>query len=293
MDAAADHCRWVTLGDGRRLAYAEWGDPGGTPVLYCHGFPGSRLEARLADRPARELGIRLVAPDRPGLGRSPFLGGRRLGDWPADLAGLADVLGIDRFDLLGVSGGGPYALACGERLADRVRRIAIACGLGEFSGPRATAGMNPAAALGVNLYRYAPALAQRVYLHAIGPLLGRHPEAIFRVLVGAAGPADQAVLADPLVRGAIVASFAEAFHAGAAGPAYELGLFTTAWDIDPARVSVPVQLWHGDADRTVPVAMGRRHAERLPRVEPHFIAGEGHFSLIVRYMRTILAALVA
>lgn len=285
--------RQLTLPDGRVLAYTEWGDPGGRPVLYCHGFPGSRLEARLADRAALDLGIRLIAADRPGFGRSTFRAGRRLSDWPADLARLADSLSIGRFHLIGVSGGGPYAIACGQQLGERIERLAIVCGLGEFSGPNPTAGMYPAAAASIRFCLASPGLAHWTYRRVIGPTLRRHPEKILKLLVGNAVPADREVLSDPEVRNALLTSFRECFAAGSAGPTHELGLFTTAWDIDPAKVQVPVDLWHGDLDRTVPARMGRRHARLLPRVDAHFIAVEGHFSLIVRYMRDILAALLA
>ncbi len=142
-DAGSRPCRHCELGDGRTLAYTEWGASDGRPVLYCHGFPGSRLEARLADDAATRLGIRLIAPDRPGFGRSPLQPRRRLGDWPHDLARFADRLGIDGFELLGVSGGGPYALAAGEHLGDRIGRIAIACGLGRLDTPAAAAAFMP------------------------------------------------------------------------------------------------------------------------------------------------------
>lgn len=291
-DAASHRCRFVELADGRRLAYAQWGADGGTPVFYCHGFPGSRLEARLADDAAQRLGIRLIAPDRPGFGRSPFQADRRLRDWPADLAALADALAIDSFDVLGVSGGGPYAIAAGQHLADRIRRIALVCGLGRLDVPGATDGMNAAAASGVRFYRHAPGLAYQAYARAIGPLLGHFPAQIFKILLGVADDADRDVLADARVRDLITDSFREAFAAGGEGPAHELGLFTRAWDVDPAEVRVPVMLWHGENDQTVPVAMGRRHVELLPDVRAQFIPGEGHFSLVVRYLPVILAALI-
>jgi pimeloyl-ACP methyl ester carboxylesterase len=111
-------------------------------------------------------------------------------------------------------------------------------------------------------------------------------------LTGAASPADREVMTDPEVHRRIAASFTEAFSSGAEGPAQELGLFARHWDIDPARVRVAVQLWHGEADRTVPVAMGRRLAQRLPDCDARFLAGEGHFSLVVRYLDRILADLI-
>ncbi len=277
--------------DGRQVSYAEFGDRAGKPVIYCHGFPGSRLEARLADDAALGLGIRLIAPDRPGFGSSSFVADRRLSDWGRGLADLANGLALQHFHLIGVSGGAPYAMAAGLHLAERIERIAIVCGLGEMTGDHPTADMNLAEAASLEFYRRSPKIAFWSYLHVIGPLLRRSPELIFRILVGRSPLADRTVLKIPYVRDAIVASFSEAFREGSRGPAYELGLLTQPWGIDPSHLNVPVQLWHGDADHTVPEAMARRHASLLPDVRAHFIPGEGHFSLIVRYMREILASL--
>jgi pimeloyl-ACP methyl ester carboxylesterase len=281
-----------TLTDGRQVSYAEWGDPNGSPVIYCHGFPASRLEARLADASARALGIRLIAPDRPGFGLSCLSPARRLADWPRDLAELADDLGLSRFHLIGVSGGAPYAVACGQHLGDRIRGLALVCGLGELADPSATRGMNPAAAAALNFQRRSPRLGYQVYLRVIGPMLRRHPAGVFRIIVENGTAADRAVLADPNVRSVIIDSFAEAFRRGAAGPAQELALITRDWGLDPKRLAQPVRLWHGEADRTVPVAMGRRHAAMLPNVHSRFLPDEGHFSLVVRYMHEILADLI-
>src|SRR5262249_37258319 len=104
-----EECRLITLADGRRLAFCEYGAPQGKPVFSFPGWPGSRLEARLAAPTARRFNARLIAVDRPGFGRSDFKKRRTLVDWPGDVAKLADALGLDRFSIAGVSGGGPYA----------------------------------------------------------------------------------------------------------------------------------------------------------------------------------------
>src|SRR5690606_14168411 len=106
----------IALRDGRTLGYAEYGVADGKPVLVFHGSPGTRLQVRAAHRPALARGIRIIAPDRPGLGLSSRLPGRRIADWPDDVCELVDALGIDRCPVIGVSGGGPYAAACAWRL---------------------------------------------------------------------------------------------------------------------------------------------------------------------------------
>ena len=285
------NCRYCPLPDGRRLAYAEWGDTAGVPVLYCHGFPGSRLEARLAHLAAKELGIRLIAPDRPGFGESSPCPGRRLSDWPLDAAALMASLDIRRFHVVGVSGGGPYAMACAERLDGCIGRLSIICGLGELNGKDRLEGMNPLAATGIRFYQRWPGVAHRVYARFIGPFMGRFPELIFKVLIGTGNPADRVALAKPEIRRSIAESFGEAFRQGGDGPAQELGLFTRSWNIEPSRIRVPISLWHGEDDRTVPVAMGRRHAALLSDCCATFMPDEGHFSLIICNMPAMLADL--
>ena len=118
----------ILLPDGRTLGFADYGDPGGRPLFYCHGWPGSRLQARTIDEHGRRRGLRVIAPDRPGIGLSDARPGRGFSDWPADIAGLADSLRIDRFLLLGISGGGPYALAAAALLPDRIDAVAVVSG---------------------------------------------------------------------------------------------------------------------------------------------------------------------
>ena len=119
----------IQLRNGRRLAYALYGKPDGTPVFHFHGHPGSRLEGKLADRAARRLGVRLIVADRPGMGFSDYQPQRRLLDWPDTLVELADVLGIERFAVQGTSGGGPYALACAFRIPERLTACGVIAGL--------------------------------------------------------------------------------------------------------------------------------------------------------------------
>jgi pimeloyl-ACP methyl ester carboxylesterase len=131
----------ITLGDGRRLGYAEYGDPEGKPLFYCHGYPASRFEAALLDPAARKARVRIVAADRPGCGLSDFQPNRRILGWPNDVVELADALGIDRFAIVGVSGGGPYALACARKIPQRLTAAGVVCGLGPTSEPWALRGM--------------------------------------------------------------------------------------------------------------------------------------------------------
>lgn len=121
-----------TLPDGRTLSYAEFGDPIGYPLMFFHGFPSCRLEAWFLDPIAQRKGIRLIAPDRPGFGRSTFQPNRQFVHYPSDIRALADHLELDRFAILGGSGGGPYALACAKDIPGRLSAVGLLASAGPW-----------------------------------------------------------------------------------------------------------------------------------------------------------------
>ena len=123
-----DEQRQITLPDGRLLCFAEYGDPAGFPVVVGHGNPGSRLGCRPLIGRSYAFGVRVIAPDRPGVGGSDPLNGRSLLDWASDVRVLADTLDIDRFSTIGISGGAPFALACAWCLPDRVSAVGVVSG---------------------------------------------------------------------------------------------------------------------------------------------------------------------
>ena len=187
----------LTLRDGRRLGYSEFGAPGGRPMLYCHGFPASRLDGQIAHEAALRLDVRLIAPDRPGFGLSDFQAKRRIVDWPRDLLELADALMIARFPLLGISGGAPYAVACAGAIPDRLTTAGIVSGLGQADRAEYTAGMNSFARASFALARSAPLLS-RLFNRALAPLLRRSPRLLLKLLASHLPPSDQEVLAVPV-----------------------------------------------------------------------------------------------
>ena len=280
----------IRLADGRTLAYLVWGVSGGSPVMYFHGYPGSRLEGRLAADAARRLRLRLVAPDRPGFGESTFQPGRTIGAWAADVAELADRLALRQFAVIGVSGGGPYALGCAARIPERVTRVALVGALGPLAGKPLPRDM-------VHLNRVALALAARLPpLARLGVRLAagwvrRDPERHVARMMAAAPAADRRVLADPEYRALFAASTGEALRQGGRGAAWELTLLARRWDFRLQEVPVPVEIWQGLADNIVPAAIARQLAAALPHGEPHYLADEGHLSLIVRHIDAVLAGL--
>ena len=271
--------RTIRLRDGRRLGYAEWGDPGGRPLLYFHGWPGSRAEARLGDEAARARGVRFIAIDRPGMGLSEFQPRRTLADWPDDVLQLAAALALDRFAVLGVSGGGPYAAACAWKLSDRLTRAGIVSCLAPLDVPGATAGMSRQNRLAFQLVGRLSVL-RRLLMASSGVSVRRHPDRVLESGVGAA--VDKKYLDRPDVRKALVESLSEAFRSGSRGPAWEMGLYARPWGFRLEHIRTPVYLSHGEQDANAPVTMGRYLVAVIPECQATFHSGEGHLHFIDR-----------
>lgn len=290
--AATDRARedpTLRLPDGRRLGYAEYGDPAGRPIFGFHGTPGSRLMLAVADGPARRLGVRLIAPDRPGMGLSDLKAGRSIGDWPDDLVRLADALGIERFGVAGVSGGGPYALACALRIPERLRSVGVISGVGPVAGPDATAGLDRTHRLIFGVWRRAPWLARRVMALA-KRRWDRAPERIFARIVSFAPPQDRPVMTRPEVCDVLIAGLRDAFRVDGRGVAEELILFGRSWGFRLGDIQTPVRLWHGEDDHLVPLAMGRRMAALIPDCRAEFIPGAGHY-FVFNHVEPLLRAM--
>ena len=258
----------VRLAGGRLLGFAEYGDPGGAGVFVCHREVGSRLLGRAFDGPARELGVRVVSPDRPGMGFSDFQAERSIADWPGDVADLAGQLGIDRFAVLGVAGGAAYALACAWRLAERLTRVVLV----SPALPRSVA--EPRSVLARSAVR-APWTIRPV-MTLLGQAARRAPEQAVGRMAESAGEADRAALERPEIRVLLRQSMAETFRSGARGVAYDLRLVTADWGLPLGEIGMEVHLWHGEADGELPSAGARRLAGMLPRCPVLEVPGGGH-----------------
>lgn len=273
--------------DGRTLVWVEQGDPAGQPVLYCHGFPSCGREARFADAAARAAGVRLIAPDRPGMGASTPQPGRRIRDWPAEAQALQAHLGLAPLPVLGLSGGAPYALACAALAPKHFGPVGCVGGLGPLATVEDARGMSVVSRLSIRLARRRSRL-QAAMFHTLGAVIRRQPKILFALLAGTAPPADRTVFRDRELRGTWQAAMRHAMTNGAGGAIDELRLYVQPWDVPLEQIDVPVTLWHGDQDTVVP----GHHAERLHALLPtstlQRCPGEGHFSLPIRYVEAIL-----
>jgi pimeloyl-ACP methyl ester carboxylesterase len=263
------------------------GRPQRPALLYFHGWPGSRAEGRFGDQAAKARGVRLVAPDRPGMGRSDFLPRRRFLDWPDDVSQLADALGLERFAVFGVSGGSPYVAVCAWRLPQRLTGAGIASGFGPLDLPGVTAGMSRQNRLLFGVVGRLP-VVPRLLMAAMAMSASRRPGRVLER--GLAAAVDRPYLARPALQEVLAQSLVEAFRRGSRGAAWELGLYGRPWGFRLAEIRVPVHLWHGEQDGNAPVAMGRQLAAAIPDCRASFFPGEGHLHFVDR-LPQILAAL--
>lgn len=268
----------LRLAGDRRLAWYEYGDPEGVPCIYTTGTPASGLAGAAYHEAARNAGVRFVSVDKPGYGHSDFMPGRRLDDWPRDIAALADHLGIARFAAMGESGGGPHVLAIAWGLPERVTVALSVAGMGPGHEAWVREGMKP-------MNRRLFWMAQRTpwLLRLAMGQMGRNlkdPKRRAKFVdqqLAAQPAADRKVLgAHPALFELMMTSLEDAFREGPRGAAQEMAIFAQPWGFALSDIRVPVQVWHGTEDANVPVAIARRVCAEIPGAEAHILEGEGH-----------------
>ena len=278
---------------GHRMCYAEFGAEGGTPLLYFHGWPSSRLQAHSLDQLGKELGITVYAPDRPGLGQSDHYEGRVLKDWPTMVAQFLDYLGHERAYLMGVSGGGPYALATACALNERIISTSIVCGAPPLAEIEDRSEMIwPYRAL-LQARPIIPALMKPVIPLTKWIASKTYDEPPLSWFVQTLSSKDQEILKGDEANLFALYSFREALANGAPGLIIDADAYTNRWDLDYNEISHPVHFWHGTADQNIPFKMAQHLAAQVPNAVPHWLEGEGHYTVPIQHSREILAHMVA
>jgi pimeloyl-ACP methyl ester carboxylesterase len=277
----------LILKDGRALAFAEYGDPGGKPVFLFHGTPGSRLY-RPSEEVTSKARVRLICVERPGYGLSSFKPNRAILDWPGDVLEVAGHLGIQRFAVAGHSGGGPYALACTYALPQSVTSTILISSAGPPDSPGALQHMVGLNRSGYRFGRWMPWPVWRFLIWAIYRETRRHPEKIMEREATTRPSADAELWKQDSVRETCYASVVEAFHHGTQGVAWDARLITRAWGFDLEKIHSLVHIWHGTSDRRTPVHMANFMAAQLPTCQIHICEGQAHL-LIFQYWPEILS----
>jgi pimeloyl-ACP methyl ester carboxylesterase len=264
----------MTLPDGRTLAYTDIGALDGPVAFYFHGAPGSRLELAALDGAFAAAGVRVITADRPGYGGSTPLPGRTTADWADDVAALTDHLGVERFVVIGLSSGGPYAVACASLLGDRVTGAIVAAGNTDMSWPQARDGY---------LQSELDIMAMDDEEAAVAWCLERYGSDGSGFFDGEGamdlGEVDNAWLADEANLGSLMTTMGEAFRQGVVGYAHDITVQGRAWTFDPAAITARTIVVHGADDRLVPIEHSRHTASLIPGAEQRVLPGVGHLSL--------------
>jgi len=288
----------MQLSDGRTLAYLDTGDPGGRPLFYFHGGPGSRLEALIFEELNRQLGVRMISTDRPGYGLSDIAKGHTYLDWAEDVVALADHLGTDRFAVLGWSSGGPHAAAVAHEFPERLTVAAIVAGEGPYASddyPQSVLVGDTFNASGANrLFIWSArnwAWPMRTLLRFSRVLMLKDP-------VGLAQSSGEGVMTakdiEFFTRRDFVAASIEALRQGEQGAMRDLTNERVAWPFELHDIAAPVLVFHGQDDKAVDPRVGEYVCTQIPSCDKvTMFPGEGHSVVYYRYGEIIRAVLEA
>ncbi|MEP6602440.1 MAG: alpha/beta hydrolase [Spartobacteria bacterium] len=283
----------IRLSDGGSVAVEEYGDPTGMPVIFCHGWPSSCTMAELTDAAAREVGVRVISPDRPGIAGSSFHGERKLIDWPPIAKQIADHFGIAEFRMLAISGGAPYAYVTAWAMPERVRAIAVVSGAPPIVDLSDHSGLLKLYRWMLALYRTRPELLRKMFRIARPFCSIRMPIRFRPMLLKLLPPGDAETLRDSAAFEACFESQRRAWRGGAEGVMMDAQIYAEPWGFRLEDVDLPVRLWHGKSDRTFSYRLAEDVAKRLPNCAARLIDNAGHYSVPIRNMREILEDLIA
>jgi pimeloyl-ACP methyl ester carboxylesterase len=266
----------MTLPDGRRLAYQMTGTPAGSPVVVLHGTPGSSWQLAGLDRPARDRGLTLIVPDRPGYGGSGYDPSGTIASGARDLGELLNHLDLPPCAVVGLSGGGPTALACGVLLPGRVTAVATVGGVAPLV-PRSP--LLPPDRLVIKIARRSQGAARVLFATAGRAGRARPEKTLDRFAAMLDEPDARLLRENREVRDGFLDDLRHPSPTTARAAARDFWLFAREWDVDIAGMAVPAHIWHGTADRNVPVAHARVIADRCSMARLHIVEGGGHMLL--------------
>ena len=287
------HTQFLKLKSSRHLCYSEYGAERGIPLIYFHGWPSSRLQARTLDALGKELGVTVYALDRPGVGQSDHHKGRVLHDMPSVIEEFASQLNLTPpFHLLGISGGGPYALATACALDSQIASTSIVSGappLAEFNDKREM--ILPYRVL-LKLRPIMPAIIKPALPFTKWVASKTYQEPPLSWFVQTLAPADQKIFLEDDATLFALHSFREAFTCDAPGLITDADAYSSPWDLDYSKINHPVHFWHGTEDQNIPFKMAKYLASQVPNAIPHWLSGEGHYTVPIKYGREFLSAVL-
>ncbi len=260
----------------RILGVTEFGDPEGHPVLAFHGIPGTRLMFRVTDQIARDLGLRIIASDRPGFGRSTPQPGRKLQDWLPEVDAILDAYEIDRFSLIGVSGGAPFAVATAAAYGTRVPAMILFGPVGPVQDLKESISLNRRERL---IFLQAPQIGWllRASLLPMNTLFRIAPRIKYDLFLRLLPKADRIIMDNPAIRAQVIDDVGESLKQGGEGMRSDLRIFSEPWHVNFDQIGARTVLWQGMIDNIVPVQAALRLGALIPDCTVHKIASGGHF----------------
>lgn len=281
----------------KRLAWNEYGDPDGKPVFYYHGWPSSRLQARLAHHLAKERGIRLISMDRPGIGKSTLVRGRKLEDWPALMAGFARHLGLEKFGQIGVSGGGPYVLACAALIPERLTASAVLAGMVPLPMTSiGRSGLHPIYRALIPLRKTPSAIFTLGFKLAALSCKAKPGSFPMNLLLRTHAEEDRTIiLHSEEIWEVLTKSFTEGVCglSGGKGVMIDSEVYLRKPGFEAENISPPIHYWHGTDDRNIPFTLVEDLVSHMPNAKLYLVENLGHFSLTVRRTAAALDIIAA
>ncbi len=288
----------IKLRDGRKLGFAEFGDSEGKPILYFHGNPGTRTEAKLSELELSEKTARIISIDRPGFGLSDFKKGRKILDWSDDVEDLADSLGLRKFSILGVCGGGPYVLVCAYKIPKRCQSVGIIASTGPIN--RTTVRLEGVSKRIVFVNKRLPFLFRAFFWLKMSRHARSTNESMIRqkmlthVIKNFSKP-DKKLLKRPKIMDILIERMRDVGRLSTKGTVFDRKLIFRPWGFRLEDISskVKVHLWQGHLDKTVPISIGRYMSKKIPNCVAKFFPKEGHISVCVTKMNEIVSSLTS
>ena len=282
----------ISLSDGRVLGFAEYGDSSGYPTIYFHGGQESRLSSKFMDSTARKLNIRIISPDRPGVGLSTFQENRQFLDWGKDIIELADALNLTKFSIFGLSGGAPHVLSCIIYDSTRIENATIISGATPYHYKGSLKGMW----FPVKLIHWFSSRSNdkqlRKFIQKDYDDLVKKPDKRMRQFQKYLPDPDKTLMINyPEYGWGFIEGSKESYRQGIEAVVQEWKLYVSDWKMDLNSMTFPIQLWYGSDDKMAPVDRGKYYDNELPNANLKIVDNEGHFSLIRNHLEEILIEL--
>ncbi len=273
----------LELKEGGNLAYYEYGDVRGKPILFFHGT-GSHIHVMLLHEAALEMGYRVIVPDRPGVGLSDFKKGWTLLKSVGNYVELLDILKVDKCIAMGISGGGPSLMACAHTIPERIEMvIGLACAMPLYRDKSSLKTLGTMDRFYARVGGKLPLVLFRIPFSLLGLMqtVMKSPNSFAKMMSSSMCASDARLFSDPNLQYLFMRDFQELFRRGSKGPAYDAQLVYKDWGFDLADIKTRIEIFHGTEDKWVPIIFSEYLAKKAPCATLHSVQNEGHFYHLV------------